>query len=59
LVEQHIREEVIEPDHDDGGEREPDRGEDWSGGEELLHGRNWERKELTTLAATMDWADKL
>jgi len=37
-VEQQIREETVELDHDSSGEREPDGGENRCGGEELLHG---------------------
>jgi hypothetical protein len=37
-VEEEIREETIELDHDSGGHREPDGRKDRSGGEELFHG---------------------
>jgi hypothetical protein len=37
-AEEHIGEEVVEFDHDDGGEGEPDRRKNRSCGEELFHG---------------------
>ena len=37
-MEEEIREETIELDHDSGGHREPDGRKDRSGGEELFHG---------------------
>jgi hypothetical protein len=37
-AEQHIGEEVVEFDHDDGGDGEPDRRKYRSCGEELFHG---------------------
>jgi hypothetical protein len=37
-AEEHIGEEVVEFDHDDGGEGKPDRRKNRSCGEELFHG---------------------
>ena len=37
-VEEEIREEAVELDHDPGGHREPDGRKNRSGGEELFHG---------------------
>ena len=37
-MEEEIREETIELDHDSGGHGEPDGRKDRSGGEELFHG---------------------
>ena len=37
-MEEEIREEAVELDHDPGGHREPDGRKNRSGGEELFHG---------------------
>ena len=42
-MEEEVREESVPLDQDSGGQREPDGGDDRSGGEEFLHefGKGW------------------
>ena len=37
VIEEEIGEEPVEFDHDSGGDGEPDRRKNWSGGQEFLH----------------------